>query len=235
MTVGQRIQHYRKLQGLSQEELGQKLLVSRQTVSLWENDQTLPTIDNLVRLKEIFGVSIDDLLGENNEHREESASEQYRFRFSYNELIALRDASSHLGYEYAVGAVVGLLVLLLWKQIWESSIPAVASLYSAMLVLGAKEFFLQHKKWKSKISEMLRQSFVYDVYENYMEVRIYEGERLLQMHWIPYSQLKKIREKKGCIFFSYEDTWFMVRKAELQDGSLMYKGIMNYWVSSNTK
>ena len=62
MTVGQRIQHYRKLQGLSQEELGQKLLVSRQTVSLWENDQTLPTIDNLVRLKEIFGVSIDDLL-----------------------------------------------------------------------------------------------------------------------------------------------------------------------------
>ena len=235
MTVGQRIQHHRKLQGLSQEELGQKLLVSRQTVSLWENDQTLPTIDNLVRLKEIFGVSIDDLLGENNEHREESASEQYRFRFSYNELIALRDASSYLGYEYAVGAVVGLLVLLLWKQIWESSIPAVASLYSAMLVLGAKEFFLQHKKWKSKISEMLRQSVVYDVYENYMEVRIYEGERLLQMYWIPYSKLKKIREKKGCIFFSFEDTWFMVRKAELLEGSLLYKGIMTYWVSSNTK
>ena len=67
MTVGQRIQHYRKLQGLSQEELGQKLLVSRQTVSLWENDQTLPTIDNLVRLKEIFGVSIDEILTEQPE------------------------------------------------------------------------------------------------------------------------------------------------------------------------
>ena len=62
MTTGESIQKYRKEQGLSQEELGQKLMVSRQTVSLWETDQTVPTIDNLVRLKEIFNVSIDDLL-----------------------------------------------------------------------------------------------------------------------------------------------------------------------------
>ena len=62
MTVGQKIRHYRKQLGLSQEELAQKMQVSRQTVSLWENDQTMPTIDNLVRLKEIFGVSIDEIL-----------------------------------------------------------------------------------------------------------------------------------------------------------------------------
>ncbi len=62
MTVGERIQAYRKEVGLSQEELGQRLLVSRQTVSLWETGQTLPTIDNLMRLREIFGVSVDDLL-----------------------------------------------------------------------------------------------------------------------------------------------------------------------------
>ena len=54
MTVGQRIQEHRKKNGLSQEELGQRLLVSRQTVSLWETDQTLPTVDNLLLLKEIF-------------------------------------------------------------------------------------------------------------------------------------------------------------------------------------
>ena len=235
MTVGQRIQHYRKLQGLSQEELGQKLLVSRQTVSLWENDQTLPTIDNLVRLKEIFGVTIDEILDNKSEQREETASEQYHFRFLYNELTLLRDVSAHRAYSSALGAVVGLLVTLIWGNLIPDSLPFVTSLYVAMLVVGAGEFFNLHKKWKNKMSAMLRQTFVYDVHENYMEIRIYEGERLLQMHWIPYSQLKKIREKKGCIFFSYEDTWFMVRKAELQDGSLMYKGIMNYWVSSNTK
>ena len=62
MTVGEKIQFYRKRKRLSQEELGQRLLVSRQTVSLWEMDKTLPTVDNLLRLKEIFSVSIDDIL-----------------------------------------------------------------------------------------------------------------------------------------------------------------------------
>jgi transcriptional regulator with XRE-family HTH domain len=62
MTIGENIQNKRKELGLSQEELAEKLLVSRQTVSLWETDQTLPTIDNLMRLKDIFGVSIDSVL-----------------------------------------------------------------------------------------------------------------------------------------------------------------------------
>jgi len=67
MTIGEKIQNYRKNLGLSQDELGQKLRVSRQTVSLWETDQTLPTIDNLVLLKEIFGVSFDKILGDDED------------------------------------------------------------------------------------------------------------------------------------------------------------------------
>ena len=70
MTVGQRIQEHRKKNGLSQEELGQRLLVSRQTVSLWEKDQTLPTVDNLLLLKEIFGISVDELLGADEKKEE---------------------------------------------------------------------------------------------------------------------------------------------------------------------
>ena len=58
MTTGEKIQFYRKKIGLSQEELGQKMLVSRQTVSLWEMDKTLPTVDNLLRLKDIFSASL---------------------------------------------------------------------------------------------------------------------------------------------------------------------------------
>lgn len=62
MTISEKIQLYRKNAGLSQEELAKNLLVSRQTISLWENGQTLPTIDNLIRLKEIFGISLDEML-----------------------------------------------------------------------------------------------------------------------------------------------------------------------------
>lgn len=62
MNIGNNLLNLRKLHGLSQEELADKLLVSRQTISLWENDQTLPTIDNLLRLKDIFGMSVDKIL-----------------------------------------------------------------------------------------------------------------------------------------------------------------------------
>ena len=62
MTVGESILKHRKELGMSQEELGQKLLVSRQTISQWETDQTVPTIDNLMRLKDVFGISADEIL-----------------------------------------------------------------------------------------------------------------------------------------------------------------------------
>ena len=62
MTIGVNILNLRKLKKMSQEELAEKMRVSRQTISLWETDQTLPTLDNLLRLKDIFGVSVDKML-----------------------------------------------------------------------------------------------------------------------------------------------------------------------------
>jgi len=62
MTIGENILKLRKSNGMSQETLAEKMFVTRQTVSLWETDQTLPTIENLIRLKEIFGVSIDSFV-----------------------------------------------------------------------------------------------------------------------------------------------------------------------------
>jgi len=54
MGIGYNIQFYRKKAGLSQEDLARMLFVSRQTISLWEKGQTVPTVDNLLRLREIF-------------------------------------------------------------------------------------------------------------------------------------------------------------------------------------
>ena len=67
MTLGENILKLRKLNGMSQEALADKMFVTRQTVSLWETDQTLPTIENLIRLKEVFGVSIDTFISDSEE------------------------------------------------------------------------------------------------------------------------------------------------------------------------
>ncbi len=62
-TLGKRISTRRKAMGLTQDQLAEKLGVTAQAVSKWENDQSCPDITTLPRLAEIFGISVDTLLG----------------------------------------------------------------------------------------------------------------------------------------------------------------------------
>lgn len=61
------IRKFRKENNMSQDELAEKLNVSRQSVSLWESGQTQPTIDNIMALAKIFNISANDLLQDNKE------------------------------------------------------------------------------------------------------------------------------------------------------------------------
>lgn len=63
MNVGSTIYKLRTAKNLSQEELAERLDVSRQSVSKWETDASVPDLDKLVRLCEIFEVSLDELVG----------------------------------------------------------------------------------------------------------------------------------------------------------------------------
>lgn len=91
MNLGNKILEYRKKIGLSQEELGYKLNVTRQSVSLWENNQAQPSLDNLIALSKIFNISISELCGENEVIKNESNDDIDNYLFeatvSYNEQI----------------------------------------------------------------------------------------------------------------------------------------------------
>ncbi|MCL2301007.1 MAG: helix-turn-helix domain-containing protein [Firmicutes bacterium] len=63
MTFGEKLMELRKAGGLSQEELGFRLDVTRQTVSKWETGQTTPEMEKLIALSALFGISIDALVG----------------------------------------------------------------------------------------------------------------------------------------------------------------------------
>ena len=62
MGFSERVTALRKQAGWSQEELAQRLDVSRQAVSKWESGQAMPDLDRVVRMSELFGVSTDSLL-----------------------------------------------------------------------------------------------------------------------------------------------------------------------------
>lgn len=67
MDIGKRIREYRKIYNLSQEQLADKIFVSRQTVSNWENNKTYPDIQIIVSLSILFNVSLDELIREDLE------------------------------------------------------------------------------------------------------------------------------------------------------------------------
>lgn len=71
MTLGEKIASFRKEKGWSQEELAARLFVTRQAVSKWERDLSIPELDTLKRLASEMGVSLASLLSSNEDHLEE--------------------------------------------------------------------------------------------------------------------------------------------------------------------
>lgn len=60
--IGANIQNYRKLKSMTQNELAEKIHVSRQTISKWELNKSTPTIDYLIRLSQELDVTLDQLI-----------------------------------------------------------------------------------------------------------------------------------------------------------------------------
>ena len=62
ITLGEKLKSARKSAGLTQEQLAEKLLVSRQAITKWEADKGIPDIENLKKLSKLLNISIDYLL-----------------------------------------------------------------------------------------------------------------------------------------------------------------------------
>ena len=62
MTLAEKILSLRTQRGMSQDDLAEKLEVSRQSVSKWETAQSTPDLDKIIRLADLFGVSVDELV-----------------------------------------------------------------------------------------------------------------------------------------------------------------------------
>lgn len=64
MLLGDKIKQLRKQQKITQEELADKIFVSRQTISNWENNKSYPNMDFIVLISKTFNVTIDKLIKE---------------------------------------------------------------------------------------------------------------------------------------------------------------------------
>ncbi len=92
MTFNENLMEMRKSKGWSQEELGNKLDVSRQTVSKWELGSTTPEMEKLIELCKVFEISIDEMVG-NSERNRKGISLKPQARERHYEYIS----KTHIG------------------------------------------------------------------------------------------------------------------------------------------
>ena len=196
MTVGEKIQYYRKRSGLSQEELGQKMLLSRQTVSLWEMDKTLPTIDNLLRLKEIFSISIDDILSVDTptEDGAGDAKEMYVFQYKKEDLqeVFKRVRLQLIGRVAVFSlACILLFVAVLVTDAHPLLIGVTLGCFSIGLISHIKGYIAYSRAWRKRESKILEYRYSYELFDTYFVLRISRGEELIRMSKIPFDDIKK--------------------------------------------
>ena len=227
MTVGEKIQMYRKQLDLSQEELGQKLLVSRQTISLWEKDQTVPTIDNLIRLREIFGVSVDELLGfENIEQNDEILPyESFRFTFSKQELNEIYRLQRKSIYKRPIIFTV-LCILMIVFFIGSSALDVMIGFSFGMFLIGAvshiKGIRAYSKAWKNSTERICKSVYEYKVFENYISVNIYRENEKIRESKCFFTDIEKIQQFGKWLFLQFGGQSFIIRKSDLKENSAFY-------------
>lgn len=109
MELGKQIKMYRLENKLSQEELADRIYVSRQTISNWENDKSYPDINSLVLLSEVFKVSLDKLIkGDVDVMKDVIQKEEV-------------DKMNHYGKIYTIMlivTVVSVVPLFMWLGFW---------------------------------------------------------------------------------------------------------------------
>ncbi len=225
MTVGEKIQMYRKNLGLSQEDLAEKLLVSRQSISLWEKGQTFPTIDNLIRLKEIFGVSVDEILdvAKDKEPKKEVYRESYTFAFSEKEVDEIQRKQKASVYYYYILQLVYwvavLVVLILTSQSADVFFVAVLGiLICAILSIKSIVSYLQVFKFNKK--RMLLSTYECNIFVNFMEITVRRNGEKAKYFKINFSEIQQIKQTDKYLYVQFDGLVFVLRKADLLSNSL---------------
>lgn len=135
MELGQQIKKHRKALSLSQDALAERIYVTRQTVSNWENDKSYPDVNSLLLLSEVFGVSIDILIkGDVEQMREEINKEEKQ---SFERLSRLLSVL----FVLVLISPIPLLHFLHYAGIAIWAILTAVAMYTAFLVEREKKRF----------------------------------------------------------------------------------------------
>ena len=164
-TLGKRIVFHRKRLGLTQDALAERMGVTAQAVSKWENDQSCPDIGALPKLAEIFGISTDELLGV--ERKEVHPTEIVPADTEENGVHIHPDGSLELSWDGGKKSSIGLAVWILLvggimlasyflsfhAKLWDVLWPSALLVFGVLIAVHELGHFLAAKTCGVRVNE----------------------------------------------------------------------------------
>lgn len=125
MKFNEKLIELRKKEGLSQEELGYKLDVTRQTVSKWELGQTTPEMDKLIEISKMFNISVDELINDSETNTENDQVEQVKDKETENKVDKKKKWVRALLIGLVIAVVIFFLLIFLGLKVFNVAADAV--------------------------------------------------------------------------------------------------------------
>lgn len=230
MTVGERLQVYRKQKNLSQEALAKELLVTRQTVSLWENDQTLPTVENLIRLQEILGVSIDDILTEPKTQAAQSPTptETYAFQYTRENFRTVEKILNKVPFKKLIINIVNIIFILFCIYFMiDTSAPdeLIGAFIGALCIIVIsliKSLVIARKQKKSTLQKLLPNTYFYEVFADCLKVTITKAKRIQSQHFIYREDIQKYWVTNDLLIFDCNGQLYCLTKTDILDSAQIF-------------
>lgn len=229
MKLNEKIYEYRKNKAWSQEELADKLAVSRQTISKWEVGKTIPELDKLIKLSKLFDITVDELVKDDIDIISKNSSDENQknilnksieedFKSPLIENIKIEvderkvNAIKKLKQILLITILIAVLVIIalstLYFQKREMQIKEIGKVYrEEFRDIGVTEsaFITEHatKKENNVITETYREYYVYaDKEENrFIKIKEFKDHRHEELHKEIYIDVSERR------IFEYGDEW----------------------------
>ncbi|MBE6608883.1 MAG: helix-turn-helix transcriptional regulator [Ruminococcaceae bacterium] len=223
MTVGEKIEQYRKDAKLSQEELASKLFVSRQTVSQWENNQTSPTVDNFLRLCEVFGISMNDFFEDQSSVCNKSCEYDELYKWGYSEedlntffrVIMEKDISR---FRTTVLLESLLLIAAICLKTWIGIAVVLPFLISRIISFVINQNLFEKNCKKSKLAVMER-TYHFGVTNGALCISIFDAEEMISFDKVYPINIERIWNTEKLCVFQYKQRRYIVKKYCLDDNS----------------
>lgn len=134
MYISEKIKQIRNNEKLTQEQFAEKISVSRNAVAKWETNRGYPDIQNLIAISEVFNISLDELIREDNKVKNKIISESSSKKWHF--LVIL----------YLLAIIIYIFYFLIFHKIF-----MIGFLIGTIFMLGIEIYiFIKDKIWKEK-------------------------------------------------------------------------------------